>query len=85
MSLEGVSGVVNRIIVWADRLQRQHGVLGFPYAMARKYGDDEGGRQAGLITYYGFSGLQWPGNHVVPAVSLRWDPVVAEALSPTAG
>jgi uncharacterized BrkB/YihY/UPF0761 family membrane protein len=54
MSLEGLSGLVNRIIVWADRLQRKHGVLGFPYAVVKKYGDDEGGRQAVLITYYGF-------------------------------
>jgi uncharacterized BrkB/YihY/UPF0761 family membrane protein len=45
---------VNRIIAWADRLQREHGVLGFPYAVVKKYGDDEGGRQAALITYYGF-------------------------------
>jgi uncharacterized BrkB/YihY/UPF0761 family membrane protein len=54
MSFEGLSGLVNRIIAWADRLQRKHGVLGFPYAVVKKYGDDEGGRQAALITYYGF-------------------------------
>jgi membrane protein len=54
MSLEGLSGLVNRIIAWADRLQRKHGVLGFPYAVVKKYGDDGGGRQAALITYYGF-------------------------------
>ena len=41
MSLEGLSGLVNRIIAWADRLQREHGVLGFPYAVVKKYGDDE--------------------------------------------
>ena len=54
MNLEGLSGLVNRIIAWADRLQRKHGVLGFPYAVVKKYGDDDGGRQAALITYYGF-------------------------------
>ena len=54
MSFEGLTGLVNRIIAWADRLQREHGVLGFPYAVVKKYGDDEGGRQAALITYYGF-------------------------------
>jgi len=54
MSFEGLSGLVNRIIAWADRLQRDHGVLGFPYAVVKKYGDDAGGRQAALITYYGF-------------------------------
>jgi membrane protein len=51
---EGLSGLVNRVIAWADRLQRRHGVLGFPYAVVKKYGDDEGGRHAALITYYGF-------------------------------
>jgi uncharacterized BrkB/YihY/UPF0761 family membrane protein len=45
---------VARIIAWADRLQRKHGVLGFPYAVVKKYGDDAGGREAALITYYGF-------------------------------
>ena len=54
MNVEGLSGLVNRVIAWADRLQRRHGVLGFPYAVVKKYGDDEGGRQAALITYYGF-------------------------------
>jgi hypothetical protein len=54
MSLEGLSGLVNRVFGWADRLQRKHGVLGFPYAVVKKYGDDEGGRQAALITYCGF-------------------------------
>src|SRR5260370_23497081 len=54
MNLEGLTARVARIIAWADRLQREHGVLGFPYAVVKKYGDDAGGRQAALITYYGF-------------------------------
>jgi membrane protein len=54
MSWEGLMGLFDRITAWADRLQRQHSVLGFPYAVIKKYGDDEGGRQAALITYYGF-------------------------------
>ena len=29
-------------------------MLGFPYAVMRKYFDDGGGREAALITYYGF-------------------------------
>ena len=52
--MQRLSGQVNRIIAWADRLQRRHRVLGFPYAVVKKYGDDEGGREAALITYYGF-------------------------------
>ena len=51
---DGLSGLVNRIIAWADRMQRRPGAPGFPYAVVKKYGDDEGGRQAALITYYGF-------------------------------
>jgi len=54
MNVEGLTSLPNRIIAWADRLQRQHGMLGFPYAVVKKYGDDEGGRHAALITYYGF-------------------------------
>ena len=51
---ESLTVRVDRIIAWADRVQRQHGVLGFPYAVIKKYGDDDGGREAALITYYGF-------------------------------
>jgi membrane protein len=54
MNFAGLTALVNRVIAWADRLQRQHGVLGFPYAVMKKYGDDAGGREAALITYYGF-------------------------------
>jgi uncharacterized BrkB/YihY/UPF0761 family membrane protein len=51
---ESLNARVDRIIAWADRVQRQHGMLGFPYAVIKKYGDDDGGREAALITYYGF-------------------------------
>ena len=54
MNFAGLTALVNRVIAWADRLQRKHGVLGFPYAVVKKYGDDAGGREAALITYYGF-------------------------------
>jgi uncharacterized BrkB/YihY/UPF0761 family membrane protein len=49
-----LGALVNRIFAWADRVQRRHGVLGFPYAVIKKYGDDDGGREAALMTYYGF-------------------------------
>src|SRR6478735_10735034 len=42
------------LLAWVDALQRRHGVLGFPIAVVRKYGDDAGWRHAALITYYGF-------------------------------
>jgi membrane protein len=37
-----------------DDVQRRHGMLGFPYAVLRKYLDDEGAKLAALMTYYGF-------------------------------
>jgi hypothetical protein len=30
MNVDGWSGLVSRVIGWADRLPREHGVLGFP-------------------------------------------------------
>lgn len=52
--VDRVGAGVQRLIGWADRTQRRHGVLAFPYAVVKKYGDDNGGKQAALITYYGF-------------------------------
>jgi uncharacterized BrkB/YihY/UPF0761 family membrane protein len=51
------SATGNRLATWFDALQRRHSVLGFPYAVVRKYGDDGGWRHAALITYYGFLSL----------------------------
>lgn len=51
---EGLAAVPERLRDWADDLQRRRTVLGFPYAVIKKYGDDEGGRHAALLTYYGF-------------------------------
>jgi uncharacterized BrkB/YihY/UPF0761 family membrane protein len=54
MAFARLTGAVNQVIRWADGVQRRHRVLGFPYAVVKKYGDDDGGREAALITYYGF-------------------------------
>jgi membrane protein len=54
MAFTRPTAMVNQVIGWADGVQRRHGVLGFPYAVVKKYGDDDGGREAALITYYGF-------------------------------
>jgi membrane protein len=54
MHFASLSTLMNRVLAWADGVQRRHGVLGFPYAVVKKYGDDDGGREAALITYYGF-------------------------------
>jgi uncharacterized BrkB/YihY/UPF0761 family membrane protein len=46
--------VIAGLQAWADAAQRRHGLLGFSYAVMKKYSDDDGGRQAALITYYSF-------------------------------
>jgi YihY family inner membrane protein len=40
-----------------DRLQQRHRWLSFPAAVIKKFGDDEAGRLAALIAYYGFVSL----------------------------
>jgi uncharacterized BrkB/YihY/UPF0761 family membrane protein len=50
----GIGGLINAVRDWADDFQRRHTIVGFPYAVVKKYGDDEGGRHAALLTYYGF-------------------------------
>lgn len=37
-----------------DTFQQAHPIVGYPYAIIKKYGDDEAGYQAALIAYYGF-------------------------------
>ena len=54
MGSGSANGWTTRLIAWADRRQRRHALLGFPYAVVKKYLDDEGAREAALITYYGF-------------------------------
>jgi membrane protein len=40
-----------------DRFQQRHRCFAFPFAVVKKFGDDEGGNLAALITYYGFLSL----------------------------
>src|SRR5215510_1673851 len=54
MRFPDLGALVGRVIAWADGVQQRHSVFGFPYAVIKKYGDDDGGREAALITYYGF-------------------------------
>ena len=54
MNFASLGALVSRVIAWADGVQQRHSVFGFPYAVIKKYGDDDGGREAALITYYGF-------------------------------
>lgn len=46
--------VIEATVRKLDLLQQRFPVLGLPFAVLKKYGDDSGGYQAALITYYGF-------------------------------
>jgi YihY family inner membrane protein len=48
---------LTRPIEKLDEYQRRHGWLGFLLAVVKKFGDDEAGKQAALIAYYGFFSL----------------------------
>ncbi len=41
----------------ADRFQQDHGVVGFPFAVIQKFGNDQAGAKAALIAYYGLFAL----------------------------
>lgn len=47
----------DRAIAWADALQARHSAIGYPYGVIKKYGDDQGGKHAALLTYYAFLSL----------------------------
>lgn len=49
--------IIQDSIAKVNTYQQNHTWLGFPYAVIKKYGDDEAGHQAALITYYGFLSL----------------------------
>jgi YihY family inner membrane protein len=40
-----------------DRFQRRHVALAMPFAVVKKFGDDQGGNLSALIAYYGFLSL----------------------------
>jgi YihY family inner membrane protein len=48
---------IERLLVRLDAFQQKHRAFAFPYAVVKKYGDDEAGHQSALITYYGFLSL----------------------------
>jgi membrane protein len=41
-------------VSWVDRYQQSHASLAFPFAVFRKFGDDQAGNLAALIAYYAF-------------------------------
>jgi YihY family inner membrane protein len=52
-----MAGQVERLLRAADRFQQRHAVLAVPVAVAKKFGDDQAGKHAALLAYYGFLSL----------------------------
>jgi membrane protein len=48
---------IARLKIRFNMFQQRHAVLSFPYAVIKKYGDDEAAYEGALITYYGFLSL----------------------------
>src|SRR5256886_10798109 len=46
--------VVQRIVARVDAFQQRRRWTAFPYAVIKKFGDDQAGNLAALIAYYGF-------------------------------
>lgn len=49
--------IIDRLVDKIDSLQRVHKIPGLVYGVVKKYGEDRGGYQAALLTYYGFLSL----------------------------
>jgi YihY family inner membrane protein len=45
---------IERLLRAIDLLQQRHSVLAFPIGVVKKFGDDEAGKHAALLAYYGF-------------------------------
>lgn len=50
-------GKIELVIRKADKFQQRHAVLGFPFAVFQKFGNDQAGSRAALIAYYGLFAL----------------------------
>jgi YihY family inner membrane protein len=46
--------VIDRALDGVDRFQRAHRWVAFPFAVFKKFGDDQAGNLAALLAYYGF-------------------------------
>ena len=49
--------IIQKTTARIDKYQRRHRFPAFLYAVIKKYGDDQAGYQAALLTYYGFLSL----------------------------
>jgi membrane protein len=54
---EAGESTVGRVVRRVDALQQRRSVLGFTFAVVKKFGDDSAGNLAALIAYYGFLSL----------------------------
>jgi len=52
-----MAGAVERLLRAADRFQQAHTFLALPVAVVKKFGDDQAGKHAALLAYYGFLSL----------------------------
>jgi YihY family inner membrane protein len=50
-------GRLEAVVRRVDKFQQRHGVLGFPFAVLQKFGNDQAGSKAALIAYYGLFAL----------------------------
>jgi YihY family inner membrane protein len=48
-----VKGILRKV----DAFQKRHAAIAFPFAVVKKFGDDQAGNLAALIAYYGFFSL----------------------------
>jgi len=48
---------IERCLRAGDRFQQRYGALAFPVGVIRKFGDDQAGKHAALLAYYGFLSL----------------------------
>ena len=48
---------IERLLRAVDGFQQRHAPLAFPFGVVKKYGDDEGGKHAALLAYYGIFSL----------------------------
>jgi YihY family inner membrane protein len=48
---------IDSLVKFINKIQQKNGLLGFLYAVIKKYGEDGAGYQAALLTYYGFLAL----------------------------
>jgi YihY family inner membrane protein len=81
-----VAASVERILRAGDRFQQRHTVIGFPVGVVKKFGDDEAGKHAALLAYYGLFSV-FPLMLVFVTLlgyALAGDPALQERLIQTA-